>query len=66
MSEARERADSRIIMIDACNRAAIGRFAGSIVFDDIDPGVSLRFTPGYMLSAAPRAELRAGRPRSQY
>jgi hypothetical protein len=40
-----------------CNRNRYGRFAGSIVFDDFDPGVSLRFTPGFMLAAASRANL---------
>jgi hypothetical protein len=40
-----------------CNLTAIGRFAGSIVFDDFGPGVSLRSTPGFMLAAAPRAHL---------
>jgi hypothetical protein len=34
---------------------AVGRFLGSIVFGDFDPGVSLRSTPGFMLAAAPRA-----------
>jgi hypothetical protein len=34
---------------------AVGRSAGSIVFGDFDPGVSLRFTPGFMLAAASRA-----------
>jgi hypothetical protein len=34
---------------------AVGRFAGSIILGDFDPGVSLRSTPGFMLSAASRA-----------
>jgi hypothetical protein len=35
---------------------SIGRFAGSIVFSDFDPGVALRFTPGFMPAAAPRTK----------
>ena len=34
----------------------IGRFAGSASFWVDDPGVPLRFTPGFMLTAASRAK----------
>jgi hypothetical protein len=48
----RPTADSSRLTFDIL--AAIGRFAGSAVFGVDDPGVSLRSTPGFMLSSAPR------------
>ena len=45
--KARGAADSRIVTNDVFVIAtSIGRFAGSIVSDDFDPGVLLRSTPG--------------------
>ena len=54
--KARGAAESGIITGYVRNRTAIGRSAGSDVSLVIDPGVSLRFTPGFMPSSAPRTK----------
>jgi hypothetical protein len=52
--KARGAADSGPITTTFYYLTAIGRFAGSSVFGVEGPGVSLRFTPGFMLSSASR------------
>jgi hypothetical protein len=54
MAAVRGAADRRVIMIDVVVIELLSSAsAGSIVFDDFDSGVSLRFTPGFMLGTAP-------------
>jgi len=59
MFRARETGDSAVMLW------AVGRFAGSMVFFDSDPGAG---APGFMLSLASRASVKAAelnRPKKQ-
>ncbi len=57
ITEAREAADRRIIMIDVCNLNRYRPLRGLCkIFLVDDPGVSLRSTPGFMLTSAPRTK----------
>jgi len=45
------------IGVNGSHRRAVARFTGSTIHSHFFPGVSLRFTPGFMLSPAPQAGL---------
>jgi len=52
ITEAREAADRRIIMIDVCNLNRYRPSRAQCFLFVLGPGVSLRSTPGFMLSPA--------------
>src|SRR6266550_6870552 len=60
ITDAREAADRRVIMIDVCNLNRYRPLRGLCkIFLVEDPGVSLRSTPGFMLTSAPRTKNQA-------